>query len=145
MVGRWTREISAEFSFTVIGNYDETYGHTCTATGGDIGPCSFQDDTDIGHLKGLSFRNYGDKYWVFTSVEVAVDGIVKGVWEGFRGVSRFGTSFIGFRLPDGRVLNGLSELPLPDKGFNLISKYLSFLLWLNESSSYVHCRATASG
>ena len=118
--GRWHGGIQDEFFFKLMGSKGETAAHLCRANRdrGVISSCSFQDNTKLGRLNGLRIRNAGDNFWALLSLEVQVDGITKGTFDGYRGVGKFKTAFVGLRGQN----NALGELSFPSAmlGLNIL-------------------------
>ena len=75
---------SGAYLFVLIGTEGETEEHDCSAdrSNGVTDSCSFQDSTNIGKLQGMRIKNKSDNTWVFVSMSVKVDGVLRGTWEG---------------------------------------------------------------
>ena len=68
---------------------------------GAIGSCSFEIFTKIGHLEKIRIRNAGNDFWAFVSIEVDIDGVTKGIRDGYLPVGKFREVFLSFeKEPD---------------------------------------------
>ena len=75
---------SGAYLFVLIGTEGETEEHDCSAdrSQGVTDSCSFQDSTNIGKLQAMRIENTSGNTWVFVSMSVKVDGVLRGTWEG---------------------------------------------------------------
>ena len=86
------------YLFTLIGTTGETDEHDCWADRkeGATGQCTFSDPADIGKLKGMRIRNKSGNTWVFVSMFVKIDGVLRGSWQGTSTVGDYLTATINF-------------------------------------------------
>ena len=86
------------YLFTLIGTEGETQEHDCSAdrNEGVTSKCTFQDPADIGKLKGMRIKNKSDNTWVFVSMLVKIDGVLRGRWQGTSTVPDYKTATISF-------------------------------------------------
>ena len=63
-----------------IGEVDETIYHDCPAdrSHGITSTCTFEDSVKIGKLKAMKIKNTSDNRWIFTSISVEIDGVLRG-------------------------------------------------------------------
>ena len=97
--GTWdSGTTSGAYFFVLIGTEGETEEHDCSAdrSNGVTDSCSFQDSTNIGKLQGMRIKNKSDNTWIFVSMSVKVDGILRGTWEGTSTVGDYLTVAISF-------------------------------------------------
>ena len=83
--GKWDGGAYSGYMYTVIGTVGETAEHDCEADRslGGSSTCTVEDLTEIGDVKGLRIRNSGDNTWRFVKIDVAVDGVSAGSFEGY--------------------------------------------------------------
>jgi len=71
---------SGAYLFTLIGTKGETDPHDCPAdrSSGVYAECTFKDSAEIGKLTGMRIKNKSDNMWVFKTMFVFVDGVLRG-------------------------------------------------------------------
>ena len=71
---------SGAYFFTLIGTEGETDPHDCPAdrSSGVYAECTFKDSAEIGKLTGMRIKNKSDNMWVFKTMFVFVDGVLRG-------------------------------------------------------------------
>ena len=101
---------SGAYLFTLIGTAGETAQHDCSANRakGVTAHCTFQDPAHIGKLKGMRVKNKSDNTWVFVSMSVQIDGVLKGRWQGTSTVPDYKTATINFEYL-GRTMFSLTR------------------------------------
>ena len=79
---------NGEFLFTLIGSEGETSAHKCLANRaeGASDECSFKDEKNIGKLKELKIENKSADMWVFVSMAVKVNDVLRAKWRGSKQV-----------------------------------------------------------
>ena len=94
---------SGAYLFVLIGTEGETKEHDCSAdrSNGVTDSCSFQDSTNIGKLQGMRIKNKSGNTWVFVSMSVKVDGVLRGTWTGSGRVDDYQTETIGLSYISG--------------------------------------------
>ena len=86
------------YYYTLVGSEGETGEHDCVGNRDRAGTssCTVTDETNIGDLQGVRIRNSGEDSWTIVKMEVEIDGVVWGVWEGSLQVDDYTTKDITF-------------------------------------------------
>ena len=94
---------SGAYLFILIGTEGKTEEHDCSADRslGVTATCSFQDSKKIGKLQKMRIENTSGNTWVFVSMSVKVDGVLRGTWTGSGRVDDYQTETIGLSYISG--------------------------------------------
>ena len=87
------------YFYTLLGtDSKETGEHDCEGSRvkGGVGSCTVTDYTDIGELTGLKIRNSGRNAWTFVKMEVRIEGVLWGSWQGNLKIADLSTHSIEF-------------------------------------------------
>ena len=97
------------YFYNLLGTTRETGEHECVGSRnkGEVGSCTVTDSTDIGVLTGVRIRNSGNNAWTFVKMEVRIEGVLWGSWQGTHKVADKSTSDIEFTRSGELVVYGL--------------------------------------